>query len=201
MQIKEICKYSPHLNESFKCVLTPEGTGERGLKPWSIFLHSGLHLKDMTVRPISSKKKKTLSKTDATKLLPGRVPIEIMRILMCTNFHRQCTALWLWDENPKQLVVNNNKNNQKFSYCYWSYLSSLFHLLCCWSLIDLMGRKGGHGMGGPTDFEMCMIMDSHLKGENRQKAMAGYICSTRLEPAVVMWHNTSKHQVVILQFK
>lgn len=30
-------------------------------------------------------------------------------------------------------------------------------------------------MGGPTDFEMCMSMDSHLKGENGQKAMAGYV--------------------------
>lgn len=38
-----------------------------------------------------------------------------------------------------------------------------------------MGRKEGHGMGGPTDFEMCMIMDSHLKGEKRQKAMVGYV--------------------------
>lgn len=38
-----------------------------------------------------------------------------------------------------------------------------------------MGRKEGHGMGGPTDSEMCMTMDSHLKGEKRQKAMAGYV--------------------------
>lgn len=30
-------------------------------------------------------------------------------------------------------------------------------------------------MGGPTDFEMCMSMDSHLKGEDGQKAMAGYV--------------------------
>lgn len=30
-------------------------------------------------------------------------------------------------------------------------------------------------MGGPTDFEMRMIMDSHLKGEKRQEAMAGYV--------------------------
>lgn len=39
-------------------------------------------------------------------------------------------------------------------------------------------------MGGPTGFEMRMSMDSHLKGE--QKAMA-VMCSTQLEPAVVMW--------------
>lgn len=32
-QVIKKCNYSPHLNESFKCVLTTEGTGERGLKP------------------------------------------------------------------------------------------------------------------------------------------------------------------------
>lgn len=37
-------------------------------------------------------------------------------------------------------------------------------------------------MGGPTDFEMCMSMDSHLKGENGQKAMASYV-QPSAEPA------------------
>lgn len=63
-----------------------------------------------------------------------------------------------------------------------------------------MGRKGGHGMGGPTDFEMCMIMDSHLKGENRQKAMAGYMQHAAGASGGDV-ASTSKHQVVILQFK
>lgn len=63
-----------------------------------------------------------------------------------------------------------------------------------------MGRKGGHGMGGPTDFEMCMSMDSHLKGENRHKAMAGYVQHSAGAGGGDV-ANTSTHQVAILQLK
>lgn len=34
------------------------------------------------------------------------------RILMCTNFHQECRALWSWDEDPKQLVGNHNRKKK-----------------------------------------------------------------------------------------
>lgn len=110
--VKRNMQLSPHLNESFKCVLTPEGTGERGLKPWSIFLHSGLHLKDMTVRPISSKKNCQKQTLQSCCLVGYQSKLWAERILMCTNFHQECRALWSWDENPKQLVGNHNNRKK-----------------------------------------------------------------------------------------
>lgn len=120
-RLKKKCNYSPHLNESFKCVLTTEGTGERGLKPWSIFLHSGLHLKDMTVRPISSKK---MLETNTRKSLPDRIPIENMsweyfdvHILSPTMYS---VMIMRWRPNT------TGKETAIIFYCYWTYLWSLF---------------------------------------------------------------------------
>lgn len=114
-----MCNYSPHLNESFKCVLTTEGyrwAGGTETMKHIFFLHSGLHLKDTTVRPISSQK----TVRNKRKSLPDRIPnreIWAENSLMCTYFHQQREVLWSWDEDPTQLEKKPRESGILFTSC------------------------------------------------------------------------------------
>lgn len=153
---------------------------------------------------LKKEKKKHCQKTNTTKLLPGRIPIEIMsrENFWCeqtfTDNVRHCdyemkTQNNGWEKN------NNNQKNLKFSYCYWSYLSSLFHLLCCWSLIDLMGRKGGQVWAGPLILKCVWAWTAISKvrtGRRRWRVMCSPRLSRRRDAA-----NASTYRVVILRVK
>lgn len=157
------------------------------------FLHSGLHLKDMTVRPISSKNghitntKKgncCLTRYQIQKIWAEGISMSLTRVS------------WKWDEDPTEVKIvffffEWGKAN--YYYYYYYYLN----LLCCWSLIDLMKEKRRHDVGEPTEeiivrfmqwvkkektqelffffclfkklFDTYMVMDSHLKVTRRKQ--------------------------------
>lgn len=104
-----MCNYSPHLNESFKCVLTTKGYrwagGGGGLKPWSIFFFFAFRAPLKRHDSEANFKSKKLLETNE-KSLPDRIPnreIWAENSLMCTYFHQQREVLWSWDGDPTQL--------------------------------------------------------------------------------------------------
>lgn len=127
------------------------------------FLHSGLHLKDMTVRPISSKNghitntKKgncCLTRYQIQKIWAEGISMSLTRVS------------WKWDEDPTEVKIDFfffewGKANY---YYYYYYLN----LLCCWSLIDLMKEKRRHDVGEPTE-EIIVRFMQWVKKEKTQE--------------------------------